>query len=68
MSDRLIDAETFERQYAARAGVTVDQLRAWGRVVRPCDCGEPICEGWQSVNLESYNEDQAMRDEAGWPR
>ena len=47
-----MDAATFERRYAERSGVTVEQLRAWGRVVASCDCGEPGCEGFQSINAE----------------
>lgn len=45
-------AEQFERDYAERSGVTVEWLREYGRVVRPCDCGEDICTGWQSVSTE----------------
>ena len=42
-------AEEFEEWYAANSGVTVQQLREWGRIVAPCDCGEEVCQGWQSV-------------------
>jgi hypothetical protein len=45
-----ITAEQFEREYAERSGVTVEWLKANGRVVRPCDCHEEDCEGWQSVS------------------
>lgn len=48
-----ITAEEFEKQYAARAGVTVERLRELGRVVRRCYCDWPECEGWQSVNAEA---------------
>ena len=44
-----ITAAQFEREYAERSGVTVEWLRAHGRVVRRCRCGEEGCEGWQSV-------------------
>jgi hypothetical protein len=53
--------EEFERAYAERSGVTVEWLREQGRVARPCHCGEPGCEGWQSVNRESYDEDVRLR-------
>ncbi len=43
-------AAEFETAYAARSGITTDQLRAMGRVVRSCACGEAECEGWQSVS------------------
>jgi hypothetical protein len=45
-------AEEFERQYAERSGITVERLRELGRIVAPCDCGEDICEGWQSTTAE----------------
>jgi hypothetical protein len=44
-------AEQFERDYAERSGVTVEWLREH-RVVRPCDCREEGCDGWQSVSRE----------------
>ena len=39
-------AGEFESAYAARSGVTVQQLHAWGRYAEPCHCGEPECEAW----------------------
>lgn len=42
----IVRRDEFERAYAARSGVTVDQLHAWGRWAEPCDCGEDGCEGW----------------------
>lgn len=44
-----ITAEQFEREYAARCAKTVEELRK-RRTVRPCNCGDEICEGWQSVS------------------
>jgi len=49
-------AEEFERAYAERSGITVEQLRELGRVVRPCTCGEDYCEGWQSVPVPTAAE------------
>lgn len=49
-------ADEFERQYAARSGISVEQLRQLGREVRPCDCGEDDCEGWQSISTERARE------------
>lgn len=54
--------EEFERGYAARSGATVEQLRALGRIVRPCRCGEDDCPGWQSVS-RSFAEEQDRE----WP-
>ncbi|MGA7236482.1 MAG: hypothetical protein WBY44_12430 [Bryobacteraceae bacterium] len=53
-------AEEFERQYAERSGTTVEQLRKMGRIVAPCDCGEEMCEGWQSTTA------QRLEDERQW--
>ena len=53
-------AEEFERQYAERSGTTVEQLRKMGRIVAPCDCGEEMCEGWQSTTAER------LEDEKQW--
>lgn len=48
-----LTADEFERAYAERSGVTVEWLRKQGLTVRPCDCGEEGCEGWQSVSQEA---------------
>lgn len=50
-------AEQFELEYASRSGITVERLRELGRIVAPCDCGDEICEGWQSVNGQDYYDD-----------
>ncbi len=49
-------AEEFERQYAERSGITVERLRELGRVVRPCNCGDESCQGWQSISQENAEE------------
>jgi hypothetical protein len=49
---RRITAEQFEQEFAERFGLTIDELRALGRVVMPCDCEVDSCPGWQSVNRE----------------
>jgi hypothetical protein len=46
-------SEEFERGYAERSGMTVEALRAAGRVVRRCDCGDALCLGWVSVSQEA---------------
>lgn len=56
--------DDFEREYAERSGITVERLRALGRIVRPCHCGDALCEGWQSVNGEAAEEDDRLRP--GW--
>lgn len=48
-----ITADEFERGYAERSGISVERLRAIGRVVRPCSCEADDCEGWQSVSFET---------------
>lgn len=51
-----LSEEEFERQYAERCGKTVAEMRALGRVVRPCGCDYEGCEGWQSVSKEVADE------------
>lgn len=50
----------FERAYAKRSGVTVERLRELGRVVATCDCGEPECEGFQSISRELLDSYRSM--------
>lgn len=52
-----ISAEEFERRYAERGGMTVEKLRSLGRVVAPCECGDELCEGWQSISRELAEEE-----------
>lgn len=42
-------AVEFERDYAARSGVSVEQLHAWGRYAERCypDCDSSGCCGWR---------------------
>jgi hypothetical protein len=54
---KLISREEFEKQYAARSGITVEELRELGLVVLPCDCGAENCQGWAVVhrdNIETH--------------
>jgi hypothetical protein len=46
-----VTAEEFEKAYAERSGLTVEELRLY-RTVLACDCGEDGCEGWQSLSHE----------------
>ena len=48
--------EQFATAYAALTGVTVEQLRAYGREPRPCDCGEDGCKGWQMAYVREERE------------
>lgn len=48
-------ADEFEQGYAERSRLTVAELRAMGRTVAPCGCGEPDCPGWQSVKWTELN-------------
>ncbi len=52
--------EEFERGYARRGGISIDQLRVWGRGAVPCDCGEPECQGWAMVNLANHRDHLRM--------
>ncbi len=53
-----ITADEFEARHAEQRGVSIAELRAEGRLVRPCDCDYVGCEGWQWVSRE-----QALREE-----
>jgi hypothetical protein len=50
-----ITADDFERQYAARSRMSLVELRRY-RTVRPCVCGDPSCQGWQSMSHERARE------------
>lgn len=41
--------EEFEKRYAARSYMTVEELRALDVVIESCDCGDEICQGWKVV-------------------
>jgi len=56
----MADRGEFEAAYAARSGVTVAQLHAWGRYAEPCDCGAEECEGWA---MGHQQEDAITEDE-----
>ena len=49
MASYTMDAEKFERGYAERYGLSLDDLREF-RTVRPCVCNSELCEGWQSMS------------------
>lgn len=53
-----LTAEEFEAGYAARSKRTVEELRAIGRVVKPCECGDDGCQGWQSTTEARWAEEQ----------
>lgn len=55
----MIDAvavREFEEGYAARSGVTVQQLHDWGMYGAPCDCGNEGCKGFGMERPWSDNE------------
>jgi len=56
----MADRDEFEAQYAARSGVTVAQLHAYGRYAEPCSCGNDECEGWA---MGHQQEDAIVEDE-----
>lgn len=53
-----ITADEFEARHAEQRGVSIAELRAEGRLVKPCECDYAGCEGWQWVSRE-----QALREE-----
>ena len=38
--------EEFERQYAEKSGLKVEQLQEYGLVAVSCDCEYENCKGW----------------------
>lgn len=46
--------EDFEREYAKRSNMTVDELRLYFHALK-CDCGDELCEGWAMVQLDFTN-------------
>ena len=61
-----ISRDDFERAYAERSGLTVEQLRTF-RTVRPCACDYDKCEGWQSVSYGRAKEYDQNRAEGTLP-
>jgi hypothetical protein len=50
-----ISAEVFEQRWAERSEMTIKEVRKV-RAVRPCNCGDELCEGWQMVPLDIAEE------------
>jgi len=48
-----VNRDEFEKLYAEHSGVTVEYLRQNRQYVIHCDCGGPLCQGWQMVFLQS---------------
>jgi hypothetical protein len=42
--------EEFEKQYAEKSGLTIDQLHWFGLHAETCDCGDERCNGWIMVS------------------
>lgn len=54
-------AEEFEREYAERSGIPIEELRET-EVVLPCACGEPrLCRGWAVVSKDPASIKAHMR-------
>lgn len=67
--DPFLTADEFEAAYAQRSKMTVAELRALGRVVRPCHCGEAKCIGWAMLGgdaLVDYDARFPAQIEPGW--
>lgn len=57
-------ADEFEARYAKNSKMSVEQIRVY-RVVRPCDCGDESCLGWQMLSHESAAEWDSEKARAG---
>lgn len=43
--------DQFERGYAERSGMAVEELRKH-MVAKRCACGDPSCRGWRMASIE----------------
>ena len=41
--------EQFEKRYAKRSNLTVEELRELDVIIESCDCDYKLCSGWQAV-------------------
>ena len=46
--------DEFEKGYAERSGITVEDLHKRGQEAVPCDCGEESCHGWAMLQRFSF--------------
>lgn len=46
----LISKEDFEKTYAEKSNLTVEQLNLLGLHAELCDCGDQLCKGWAMVS------------------
>lgn len=44
--------DEFEKEYARKSGMTVEELHKMGLYAKECDCEYNNCKGWQMVNLK----------------
>ena len=59
MSNLIIEAEKFEKEYADNTGINVEELRKMGRVVVKCNlnCDYISCKGFNSISRNNAEED-----------
>ena len=44
--------DAFERDYAKRSSITVEELHALGLRAERCECGEDGCNGWKMASRD----------------
>jgi hypothetical protein len=49
-----ISNEKFEREYAERSGISLDELRALGLRAYTCKCDYEECHGFQMMSESTY--------------
>lgn len=55
--------EEFEATWLGRGAwdtLVAEDLRSLGRMAAPCNCGDPICQGWQMLHIESLLPEEIM--------
>ncbi len=53
-----ITKEDFEKGYAQRSHVDLQQLKKWGLEAIPCECNYEDCQGWQMVKAPTSQNPQ----------
>ena len=44
--------DEFEKEYAEKSGMTVEELHKKGQYAKECDCEYENCKGWQMVDVK----------------
>jgi hypothetical protein len=48
----MITKKEFIEKYCERSDMAYKVMLKYKRMAAPCNCDEPMCQGWQMVNVE----------------